>query len=408
MARVTIAWQSEELGTLQHWIAPYEAQAPVTERLEFATNVITSYSGVEQRNRIRTAARQEIAINAVVQHRSLMDSYDTPTTGFDESWLVPCWHHAQVVGDLSASTGTAVPANTTGFEVNAEAALLYTPCNGWQVHEIFLVSSGLVTLATPVSADLPGAYLVPCYRGHLLSLRRQSSGRSSIDEYQFRTVKGLRLSEVALADQYNGLDVLLDEGLLDGGSSENAIEQRIEEIDYGIGSAERFSPRRRRNRTRLNHHVHATTPEEITALRRFVFRCAGRYREFYKPILETSFHLLHEPTDFLLVNFLVASDSLGAYEYKPDLAIKYTDGTWSTYEIASIVTNAGESTITVSGLINRSAGEIVHVCYLGKFRLGDDTIEFEWLTGRQVRCTLPMVELVPPYDPYVPPELELG
>lgn len=142
----------------------------ITERLEWATDVLAAYDGTEQRVRLRDHARRSLGF-ACLAHQEAAARLQTMLMGWSaRAYLVPIWWEADVMV-------TALPAGSTTIVVT-DAALKDYRAGGYVVMhrdgateaaQIQAVAGNTLTLELPTAATWPAGTRV--YPGVLAKLQ---------------------------------------------------------------------------------------------------------------------------------------------------------------------------------------------------------------------------------------------
>lgn len=268
------------------WSIPPNWSTPVTERLEWLTDVLQSRSLSEQRRAIRLTPRRffEFVINPVDRVRSYMDQWAHRIS--DERMLLPLWYAKGRLEEAALAAATTLVIDTRWMEFEGyELALLYADPFTYEVVEINMVSEDSLTLATGLADAWPaGTTVYPLRRAYMdpeinLSNLTSRVGESTLsfmvdDENPYDT--GAEV--LAVHDGYPV--IMLEPNRMD------ALEQQfgrvMEELDLRIGRVRRFDENLRSYQTQF-YNWQAKGREEHHKLRQTLYRLKGRQKGVWLP-----------------------------------------------------------------------------------------------------------------------------
>ncbi|KVW96176.1 hypothetical protein [Thiobacillus denitrificans] len=144
--------------------------APVTEKLNWLTDVMLAQGGIEQRVGLRDAPRRALAYDLATLDRHQTNVLETMLLGWQARlWAVPVWTDAQnLAADLAAGS-LAIPATTSDYEFAADGlALLWAAHDRHEAVEVASVGGASLTLKTATVAAWPaGTRLYPILLGRM-------------------------------------------------------------------------------------------------------------------------------------------------------------------------------------------------------------------------------------------------
>lgn len=148
---------------------PFAAHGPVTELLEWRTDVLQSEAG-EQRLSLRAAPREVLTLRHRLDGLGLAQAAALARRGISGGWIVPLWHMADRIGAdiMSADISVPVPAlqadyRAPGFAVAAQ--------DGGPAHliEVASLRPDGTDLALAAGVDLVRPLVAPARRARLLA-----------------------------------------------------------------------------------------------------------------------------------------------------------------------------------------------------------------------------------------------
>ncbi|SFB48381.1 hypothetical protein [Azotobacter beijerinckii] len=184
----------------------------VLERLTWATDILQSESGVEQRRAIRLAPRREFEAPMLVEGRE-RQLLDLALFGWGSRvWAVPVWPDIQLLEQPVALGATRIDCATAGldFAVGRLALLRGESAFVSEAVEVAAIDAGGIDLARPTQQAWPaGARLYPARSAQLLeqpSLTRLTDTAQSA-QVRFRLVEPCDWPESLPATLYRGRPV---------------------------------------------------------------------------------------------------------------------------------------------------------------------------------------------------------
>lgn len=360
-----------------------------TERLEWMTEVHESFNNAEQRLQLRDAPRQILSYNYTQHNKEMGDLFNMLYAGLRKQWGIPLKQYALAVPDVVNSDFLQMDTSTYSIDLN--------------VGDYVLIGSDFVEI-TEI-----GRYVVidevPTYQdGFRLSTQVTTTSATmtpvriciidgdagwniggfwSNAAMQFRVLaEDSPEYEAEQPTQYAGHDIYLKPLFLDGDSLEGTLTQQQNIIDGDVGGFQSYT-RHAKPRYLKPFKTLMKNKQEYIDFRKFVFRIAGRFRDFWMPVYENTLNITNTGIVYNTLNY---SNEYVIEANRKHVAVRNLSGTWSAHEITNISSNS----ITVSPAIN---SEITQVCYLGLYRFDTDSIEFQFLGGDVVQSTVLITEL---------------
>jgi len=140
---------------------PQQPQRPMTEILEWATDVFTAHNGTEKRKGIRNSARQTFDMNFPVRLDDVPRAFNMIYAGLNRTWLVGLWTEAQTtVGIPEGATYIAATTEPYSFR-DGDLALVWASPTEYSIVTIAGISADGLALSTPVDRSYSEAMLLP-------------------------------------------------------------------------------------------------------------------------------------------------------------------------------------------------------------------------------------------------------
>ena len=191
--------------------------------------------------------------------------------------------------------------------------------------------------------------------------------------------------EAEAPEQYNDQDIYWKPLLLDGDSLEMTLTQHQSIVDGDVGGFQWYSHHAKPRYTKPFRSL-LYSWSEYQEYKHFLYRRAGRFREFWMPLYERHLTVLN---DVYISTMLSLDTSYIVDADRNHIAVKRKNGTWTAHTIAA----KGDNSMTVSPAINALINDIESIYYLGLYRFDADHIEFQFLGGGKSQVTVPIVEI---------------
>jgi hypothetical protein len=372
---------------------PLWPRAPMSETLEWVTDVNLSEDGSEDRGQMRVNPRQSLDMSFFVP-LSLQPLVTNKLYGNrTRQWLVPFWPHVQLLGAVDAGDWSiTVPTPYADFRDYSLLLLWQDPLK-WQVLGIDRVTDANTIAITQPTVALDKAYVMPLRRGFLSRTpERRFTGHNASLQLSF-TIEDNAALMVSAPTQYLSNDIYTEPGLLDGSRSTEEMVGRLDLFDEDLGRVS-YSGSWLFNRPLRTHRMMGDGLEEAWDIREWLHRRAGRYRAFWQPTFEADLKVTS--TGALTTALSVRSDDYIRHAGdRSHIAVETAAG-WLAREITNAVQISEDVVqLTLSSSLVIDASAILRVSFLGLRRLDADRVEIEWIGGQVCSVSVPTVEIQP-------------
>jgi hypothetical protein len=372
---------------------PFPAEAPMKEVLEWKTDVLESYSGKEQRVRVREIPRQTFT-HKIPSSTRTQRLFNAVFDGLASRWAVPVWAEAQMAGPLSAGS-VSLPADTTQADFRAGGlALVWETPDAWQLLTVSSLTATRITASSGLSRSYAKAWILPVRVCRLVNRAQKTfTGASSSLSLTFNVEDNVALS-APTPDQFLGFDIYYDEGLMPGDSIDSTVDRRVEVLDEETGVVAFRSPWPHSMTTRP-HHVILENRAAAWGFRRWLHRRAGRLNAFWQPSFESD--LVVQSSGTILSSLLVRSDEYLTHGLaRKHIAIQTSSGAWYPRTITeAFAGDGGNVELNLDSPLNIPAESILRVSYLGLKRLDTDRVELSWVGGGVCSTSISLKEIAP-------------
>jgi hypothetical protein len=368
----------------------FQPEAPASESLEFLTDILESYNGLEQRLQLRSKPRQMISYTVPLHSWDIAQSFNTSYGAIGKKWAVPIWSENQYVGTI-LSSAASITCNTTLYDIRASSlALLYANENSWQIVEIGTITGTSVNVTNTLSY-MTNCYLIPIRLGWIEGqISGNTNGHSKKITISFEIEDNLEIIPAA-PTQYLSNDIYYTPSLLQNGSLTRSIQDNMQKMDGDLGIVRRQFPWKNA-RYGSGYNTITINRTEYIDYKNFIHRRAGKFRSFWMPTFEQNLRIVSTGT--ITTTIIIEADSFNSYTFRPNIAI-LANGVWYPRVVSNPVSQpANRLQLTLNSALNVDASKITTACYLGLNRLNTDKIEMQWAEGI-MESSINILELTP-------------
>lgn len=368
----------------------FQPEAPAGESLEFLTDIMESRNGLEQRLQLRSKPRQYVNYTIPLQSWNIAQSFNTSYGAIGKKWAVPIWSEAQYVGTINSSAVT-ITCDTVLYDIRASSlALLYAGENSWQIVEIGTITSTYVNVTNTLDYML-NCYLIPIRLGWIEGqLPSSTNGYNKKTTVTFEIEDNLAITPSA-PTQYLSDDIYYTPPLLSNGSLTKTIQVAMEKMDGELGIIKRQFPWTN-VRYASGYNTITIDRTEYASYKNFLYRRAGKFRQFWMPTFEQNLRLVSTGT--ITTTILIEGDDFDSYTFRPHIAI-LANGVWYPRIVSNPVAQPlNRIQLTLDTALNISVSQITIISYLGLNRLNTDRIEMQWAEGI-MESNINILELTP-------------
>lgn len=375
---------------------PFQAMAPLTETLDWKTNVITSNNGTEQRIRLRNSPRQTLSGAHAVRGIDTQVAINQLYSWIGRTWAVGVWFEAQQVTGLAAGA-TFIPCVTNVYDYRAGSLVgVWGSTDINEALEVESVAANGLYLTTPLQNNYSTATVIPVRKGVVSgNATRKSVNLDSTVQITFNVSDNVSLA-TDTPTQYKGEDIYFDPLYLgnDEGPTD-IIQTRLDRVDYEVGAFETYSPWTHSKVSRQIVYIH-DNHSDLWKFRKWLHRRAGRLRPFWLPTFENDYILSMTGTLGSSITVLdKAHSTLG--KSRTHIAILDRAGNWYAREVQDIsaVPGTGKASLTLDSAVNVTVDNVVMICHIGLHRLDQDKVDLKHIGNKVCSCTVKVLEIEP-------------
>jgi hypothetical protein len=373
-------------------LIPHPATEPMTESLEWLTDLLTSIDGTDTATQIRVAPRQSFSFGVVVDDPAayVNEAYRSA----DDQWAVPVWYEAQQAGyDISGGwdlnwnqdwDGRAIIVidETLGDFRDESLAIVWKSATNYRLLDVKSVESGRLVLADS-SDERYNGLLMPVRVGRARVTRDANAALANIS-VSFNADDNAAIT-VSAPSQYLSDDIFTDEPLLSSEYLTDEYQTRMDLIDNTTGVISTYTPWTN-NRIVRQHRTVRHGLSDGRDLRELLHRRAGRYRPFW---------MTHHENNLVAVAVGTGTLDVTGYDESRTHISVLANGSHLYRAITSTSDEGGGVTRLNITDLGVTLGEIDSVSYLGLWRLAADRVEISHQAGGIAISTIPIVEVTP-------------
>ncbi len=374
-------------------VIPFQPQSPCTEELQWLTDVQISKDGTEERLRIGDSPVQGFKYLFPLNAQTKIDGLNAVWGNLATEWLLPGWTQSQYLGAITAGVTTLTGVDTSTAEFReGSLAILWESESVWQVVGVDLVLGSSLRI-TSLTQAFTGAWLMPLRYANIEGpAKRAFNGYSASLEMSFRIKDNLEIVG-ATPTQYLGDDLYTAETLLDGDSLSDEVLTSVSLFDPGFGLYSQTANWINSRVMRSQRYV-AEGQTELRALREFLHRRAGRYRQYWQPTFENDLQLISTGT--ITTTILVDDQGYRASMRNRDHIAIEADGVWYPRAITLVEDLGGSVTrLTLDSTLGVAADTVSRVSWLGIHRMNTDRVEIDYEGGGVATTSFRTVEIQP-------------
>jgi len=372
---------------------PPNWKTPVTESIEFKTDVLRSFSGTEQRRQLRQVPRRSFDYSILVggEMASMLETY---LWGWQHKYFaLPVWTD---IGKLTSTVNigqTTLPLTTDTLSFQpGDYVVVYENQQSFEVVQIDTVYADHLTLVTGVlRAWSAGIKVIPLVVGHLdtsVQISRPSSAALNISSISFQTAPEVTnpfLPAGAAGTIYDGYEVITHHPNWDTQVISD-FTRAFDTVDSGIGAIGYFE---RETVSRIAKPMSwlLKSRAEIIEFRKLMGRLSGQLKTCWIPSWNEDFKLAGSNSAnqlYLKINGIWFNGMNGVDVQRDRLAITLPSGQMVYRRILAMAPNYSTNTteLQLDSVLGTTVGvnDNVRLRLLMRCRLATDKIVIPWQT----------------------------
>lgn len=279
---------------------PWRPLRPITEHLEWLTDIIEAHDGAEQRIRVRQEPRQTFDASVLLNDPDELSRLRVGLAAWQHrEWGWPCWHEAVNLESVLPAASSSIPVDTTAADFRAGGlAIVHQSPSLYEVVEVDAVSAASLALVAPTTMEHPaGASVMPLRMARMTGQARRDDYAVEASRYSvtMQITDNAELTTAAAAMQYLGYDVLSDPLLMPGETMPRQFDRAIEILDPSTG-AWATAARTDYPRITTDHKWRLRTLAQAWFFRKWLHRRAGMLTPVWIPSRTHDLALAVQPT----------------------------------------------------------------------------------------------------------------
>lgn len=358
---------------------------PLTEVLEWQTDILEAWDGTEQRLSLRDAPRQRLAMS-----HTKFAAIETRVRALLFDWLarpfaVPLWFEARGLTSLATAGDTTiyVPTDSADFVVG-NLVMIWASDTVYDACEIATINPSNLVLSSAIgNSYAAGALVMPMRTAYAKTVPAQArilNAGSTID-VEFTTITATNHASVSGWTAYAS-KVLLDDPNLFASGQSDTWDRTVVVNDSGSGRVLQTSSKDR-SRYRTGKIWDAPTREEVWEIRQLLHAFAGSRVSFFMPTFRADLQLM-EPIGASSTTIRVLEASYTAFfkSRRPfaDLRLVLHNGSAIVRNVIGAALDGTEEVLTVDtpfddlNIIDPTQVESLQ--FVNMFRISDDQATF--------------------------------
>lgn len=364
--------------------------SPVNETLEWASDVLKSYDGSEQRIQVRAVPRRGLSYDFMLKG-SDVQHFDNILWGWqNRAFAVPYWqYHGKVTSDVAIGASfIAVNTVDAGYIAGQTVALVLNPDVN-EVLQILSVTPTGVNITNPTAKAWPaGSSVYPAAVSTIPSMNvpvnRQTS-RAITGSVAFQadpTQTDPFLPVVAAANTYLSNEIILEQP--DWASPiDTTATFPYDRVDFSPGAVD-IATTQINQSLAYRYRWTRKSRSSVSAFRSFARRLNG----LVNPVWLPSWH-----EDFTLAAGIGSSDltisvidrnfflQVGTNPARANIYIRTSKGNFLR-PIGAIGKTLGNVSINIGTAlgVTLALSDVIQICYVSLYRKSSDMVTFQWLT----------------------------
>jgi hypothetical protein len=370
--------------TLEPWL--YRPDGAILERLEWLTDVITSFDGSEQRIALRTYPRRYFEWATVLTERERRTAENLLHNWQARAFGIPVWMESQSLTApvVSGADTIAIDTTTRDFRVGGILGIATGP-HTFEIAQVDAIADDLVTLAAPMQGDWPiGAEIFPMRAARLpedVRLQR-FDGDTSYGMLRWQVIEDSGWPAATGGTTYRSHPVLTQAPNWTE-DVEQGLARKLASLDPGTGPAF-WDEEGSGAMMSQTHRWLLDGRTQIDAFRRWLYARRGRLSSFWLPTFAQDFKVvasIGSTASTIDVEHCGYTDTIGQDIGRRDIRIELHSGT----SYLRRITGCSEVSGTIERIsIDSALGALVtpadirSVNYLDLVRLEADSAEIAW------------------------------
>jgi len=359
----------------------FQPDGPMVEELQWATDVMTSYNGTEQRSTVRGAPRQRLDFEVLTDEvedaklRALLFDWLPRTFG------VPLWFEQRRVTSAVTAGAVSIPVTTaySDFRV-AGLVMIYENEDKYEVMGISSFTGSAITIEAPLlNSYTVKAVVMPvmvCYATSPVKRNVFPTGVAKT-AVSFTVIDNVKRASTTGSTLYDSKVLLADANFM-GDTLDETFDRQVTVVDTVSGRLVQTSGWDRskvttRKQWRVNHSL-----QEVWRIRQLLHALDGNRVSFWLPSFRPDLQLVETvPPNTPVIRVAGANYSGFSANRNPyrDIRITLTNGTIYTRRIVSSYADGSDDVLTLDSVLQASdltVADVRRIEFVGLMRIAND------------------------------------
>jgi len=378
------------------WLTPPNWSTPVTERIEWKTDVIPAFNGSEQRVALRQTPRRWFEFSILLEGDTARREFEAMLWAWGaKPWALPIWTDATPASVAISAGTTTIYLDTTHADFYSDGFAMLLSGTRYEVLSVLAVSPDHLTLSQPVATHWPVDTVIFPVRTAYLEQQQQVTRFSGSSLYG--TVR-MMLDDIndhpaEIPDVvYRGYPVITQPSIW---TTDLTVDYQRQQqvVDFGVGGVYRDDETGQPTLIH-NHHWTLDSRAKIAAFRSFLYARRGRLSAVWLPTFMPDLHVIAPVVATSLQINIQHCKYTTLYALKRnrrDIRIELANGVVLYRRIvASAVIDATTEQLSLDSPIgfDLDSDDIEQISFMSVSRLDTDAIELSWQWGDLVNCAL--------------------
>ena len=380
-------------------------QDGIVEKLAWLTDIITAWTGGEQRAQVRMEPRRSFKMIFWPATRASAQRLENMTQAWRANhWSLPLYTEAERLTAAPAAGTYAISVDTSRMTLAAgDMAMVWWSEDSNQTLTVESLTTGSITFGKPLAppANHTGpVYAIPVHSARLASAPTKERRPAFQDKWtmEFLLDEDRDVPDALPLPQYLDLDVFVFPTRFLQSATQPVTYTRVtSELDYSSGKCY-FASLSDYTAQQIQVDIVAIDRAAAFTAHQFFARRVGRCIPFWYPLYDADM----TPTKTIGANdtLVVVADRrfamLNGHATRQHLYIETYAGAQYFRQITSIT--AGDDGYEVLATNNALGVEVAPaqirtMCFLGLFRLDEDEVEMTWSTAPALKTSMMVLEV---------------
>jgi len=379
-------------------------QDGIEEKLAWLTDIITAWKGAEQRIKVRMEPRREFKVILWPGTPAAAQRWENRTQAWRANhWALPLYSEAERLTAPPAQGDYAVAVDTRRMTLDVgDMAMVWWSDEISQTFPVAAMTATGITFTRPLSPPVGHTgpiYAVPVHYARLAASPTKERRAGYLDKWtmDFRLDEDRDVADGLALPQYLGLDVFAyPSKYLQSATQPVTYTRVVSELDYASGKCY-FAGLSDYTAQQIQLDITAVDKAAAFTAHQFFARRMGRVVPFWYPLYDVYMSLISDigSSDTTLIVVDCQFSLLSGQDTRGHLFLETITGEQYYRQITSIVQGDTGEIVTMDTPIgvNVAKSHVKYLCFLGKFRLDEDTVSMTWGTSPTLQASTMLLEV---------------